>query len=191
MDSKLSHYLFVLWLRLYQFFRRNASMKFSQCPKLSLVSSFLAISFTVFSCSSAKNTESSKSTAPNSVQTEDSQNIVEGSSALKNATIYFDFNKYVIRADQVPTANSIAAALKLNPNLKIQIQGNTDDRGSVEYNLALGTKRADALKEYLVAHGVASENISVVSYGKEHPAVQGSGESVWSKNRRDDVVEQK
>ncbi|MES2615854.1 MAG: peptidoglycan-associated lipoprotein Pal [Bdellovibrionota bacterium] len=166
-------------------------MKFS---KLSVVSALFALAFAVVGCSSTKNADdeaksvdAEQKAAP--VQPVATENPEASSSALK--TVYFDFNKYVIRQDQLANANSIADALKANPKTKIQIQGNTDDRGSVEYNMALGTKRADSLKKYLVTQGVSADSVSTVSYGKERPAVQGNDESAWSQNRRDDVVEQK
>jgi peptidoglycan-associated lipoprotein len=84
----------------------------------------------------------------------------------------------------------MAESLKANPNVEIQIQGNTDDRGSTEYNMALGQKRAQSLKNYFKANGVEN-SIETISYGKERPAVQGNNEQAWSKNRRDDVVKTK
>lgn len=105
-------------------------------------------------------------------------------------TVYFDFNKYEIRGDQKESANQMAESLKSSPNVAVQIQGNTDDRGSTEYNMALGQKRAQALKNYLIANGVTN-TVETISYGKERPAVQGDNEEAWSKNRRDDVIKLK
>lgn len=118
-------------------------------------------------------------------------NSEDGSSASGVAlqTIHFDFDRYDIRADQRAKADEMARSLKSHPKSQVQIQGNTDDRGSVEYNMALGTKRAESLKKYLVASGVDSDRIDIVSYGKERPAVQGDNESAWAQNRRDDVVQ--
>ena len=158
-------------------------MKFS---KLSL--SLALLPFTFLGCTSTSNKDASKTAEP---EQKEASEAAPAASTLSLNTIYFDFNKYVIRPDQVANAKAIAVSLKGAPAAKIQIQGNTDDRGSAEYNLALGTKRADSLKKYLVAQGATAANISIVSYGKERPAVQGNDESAWSKNRRDDVVEQK
>ena len=104
-------------------------------------------------------------------------------------TIHFDFDRYDIRPNQRAKADAMAQSLREHPDSHVQIQGNTDDRGSVEYNIALGTRRAESLKKYLVASGVKSDNIDIVSYGKERPAVQGDNESAWAQNRRDDVVQ--
>ena len=165
-------------------------MKFS---KLALVSSLAALSITVMSCSSTKKAEETSKEAvtdtPKAAETPAADTKTSSTSELK--TVYFDFDKYVIRKDQTSAADSLVETLKANPALKIQIQGNTDDRGSSEYNLALGTRRANSLKKYLVAHGISEDKVTTVSYGKERPAVQGNDESAWSKNRRDDVVEQK
>lgn len=167
-------------------------MKFSKFSKLSLVTSLLGLSFAVLSCSSTKKADDTKpaESEQKAAQAQTVDTKTPAASITLN-TIYFDFNKYAIRNDQLANANATADSLKANPHVKVQIQGNTDDRGSAEYNLALGTKRADSLKKYLVAQGASADNISVVSYGKERPAVQGQGEDAWSKNRRDDVVEVK
>lgn len=99
-------------------------------------------------------------------------------------TVYFDFDKYNVRNDQKSALESNAAILKNNPTVKIKIEGHCDERGTVEYNLALGDRRANAVKKYLGELGIALDRIEVISYGKERPAVMGTGEGVWSKNRR-------
>jgi len=99
-------------------------------------------------------------------------------------TVYFDFDKYNIRNDQKIALENNAAILKNNPAVKIKIEGHCDERGTVEYNLALGDRRANAVKKYLGDFGIALDRIEVISYGKERPAIMGTGEEVWSKNRR-------
>lgn len=86
--------------------------------------------------------------------------------------------------------NFIEKYLKENSGIKLQIQRNTDNRGSTEYNLALGQKRAQSLKRFLFTNGV-SNKIETISYGKEKPFLQGNNEESWSKNRRDDVIKEK
>jgi len=78
--------------------------------------------------------------------------------------------------------------LAAHPRLEIRITGNCDERGSTEYNLALGERRAASAKRYLLAHGVAAARVEIVSYGKEHPLDPGHDEGAWAKNRRDDFV---
>ena len=101
-------------------------------------------------------------------------------------TIYFDFDKSDLRADAREGLQSNATYLKGNSSAQVTIEGNTDDRGSNEYNLALGKRRADAAYKYLVDLGVDSSRMTTVSYGEEKPAVEGNNELAWAKNRRDD-----
>ena len=98
--------------------------------------------------------------------------------------VYFDFNKSEIRSGDASTLNDQAAWLKRYANVTIVVEGHCDERGTREYNLALGERRANAVKEYLVGRGVSSNRIDTISYGKERPAVLGSNDSVWQQNRR-------
>lgn len=104
-------------------------------------------------------------------------------------TVYFDFDKSDLEqgARDVLSKNA-DILLKGNPTIKVQIAGNCDERGSAEYNLALGERRAKAAQQYLVTLGVAADRLSIISYGKEKPAVDGHDEAAWAKNRRDDFV---
>jgi peptidoglycan-associated lipoprotein len=106
----------------------------------------------------------------------------EAESMLKD--IRFDFDKYAIRPAEAPTLKSNADWLKANPGKKVKIEGYCDERGTVEYNLALGQKRADATKSYLVNLGVDGKLLETVSYGKEKPLDPGHNEEAWAKNRR-------
>ena len=99
--------------------------------------------------------------------------------------VYFDFDKADIRPDQVSILQSSAGWLKENPNVRFTIAGNCDERGSAEYNLGLGDRRANAAKEYLVSQGVAANRIMTVSYGKEMPACRDASESCYQMNRHD------
>ncbi|MDB4883585.1 MAG: hypothetical protein JWL95_2351 [Gemmatimonadetes bacterium] len=108
--------------------------------------------------------------------------------ALLNAPVYFDFDKSEIRTDAKSSLDSKLPLLKANPSMKIRIEGNTDSRGSNEYNMALGLRRANAAKRYLVAQGIDAARFDVVSYGEERPVDQGTTEDAYAKNRRDDFV---
>ena len=108
------------------------------------------------------------------------------SSLLKD--IHFDFDKYDIRPGDASILNENAALLKKYPNVKIQIEGHCDERGTVEYNLALGERRANSTKNYLASHGVSPSRISTISYGKEKPLDPGHNEEAWAKNRRAHIV---
>lgn len=102
--------------------------------------------------------------------------------ALK--TVYFGYNSSAIEGDTRDSLNSNAEFLKTNAAVKIQVEGHCDERGSVQFNLALGERRAKSVRDYLVAQGVASNRISVISLGKEKPVSFGHDEESWSKNRR-------
>ena len=102
--------------------------------------------------------------------------------------IYFDFDKYDIRPDDAKTLDGDAAWLKANPNNLVLIEGHADERGTNEYNLALGEKRAKAAMNYLVAQGVQASRVTIISYGEERPVCTEKTEACWAKNRRDNFL---
>ena len=102
--------------------------------------------------------------------------------------IHFDFDRYDIRRGDEEILKENAALLKKYPKTKIQIEGHCDERGTVEYNLALGERRANNTKKYLVSLGIAPNRISTISYGKEKPLDPGRNEEAWAKNRRAHTV---
>lgn len=103
-------------------------------------------------------------------------------------TVWFALNSAALSGDATSTLQKQAEWLNTNSSAKAKIEGHADERGTREYNIALGEKRAMAVKHFLVANGVASERLSTISYGKEKPAVLGNDESAWSKNRRSEIV---
>jgi peptidoglycan-associated lipoprotein len=100
--------------------------------------------------------------------------------------IHFDFDKSNIRPGDAAILDQKVAILQANPALRIRISGHCDERGSDEYNLALGNRRANAAKQYLVSHGIDASRIETVSYGEERPLDPGHNEEAWAKNRRDE-----
>ena len=102
--------------------------------------------------------------------------------------VFFDFDQYTIRADQRDVLARDAAWLKKQPTVKILIEGHCDDRGTASYNMALGERRAQAMREYLQDLGVSPSRLQVISYGKERPFVVGENEQAWAQNRRDHVL---
>jgi peptidoglycan-associated lipoprotein len=100
--------------------------------------------------------------------------------------IHFDYDKSKIRSEDTAILDQKVAILQANPELKIRVAGHCDERGSDEYNLALGNRRAQAGKQYLVSHGIDAGRIETQSWGEEKPLVQGHDESAWSQNRRDE-----
>jgi peptidoglycan-associated lipoprotein len=101
---------------------------------------------------------------------------------------YFDFNKADIRADARDALTKTAEFLRNNPGIRATVEGHCDERGSTEYNLALGDRRAGAVKQYLVSLGISADRISTVSFGKEKPFCTQSNESCWQQNRRGHFV---
>jgi peptidoglycan-associated lipoprotein len=102
--------------------------------------------------------------------------------------IYFDFDRSFIRDDARSVMKANADYLKANPKVKVRIEGNCDERGTIEYNQALGQRRAASAKKYLTDLGVSAHRISLISYGKEKPVCTEGTEDCWQKNRRDDLV---
>jgi peptidoglycan-associated lipoprotein len=99
-------------------------------------------------------------------------------------TVYFDFDKSNLRDDSVQIIQRNLQILKNNSDMKILIEGHCDERGTNEYNMALGMRRANTCKNYFIANGIDSSRMSVISYGEERPIDSGSGENAWMKNRR-------
>ncbi len=108
--------------------------------------------------------------------------------SLINAPVYFDYDQSEIRGDAREALDAKLPLLRANPAMRIRIEGNTDARGANEYNIALGLRRANAARRYLVAQGIDNARIDVVSYGEERSVDQGTTETAYAKNRRDDFV---
>ncbi|MHA1597978.1 MAG: peptidoglycan-associated lipoprotein Pal [Alphaproteobacteria bacterium] len=98
--------------------------------------------------------------------------------------VFYDFDKYNLKSDARRTLEKQAVWLKKFPALGITVEGHADERGTREYNLALGERRANAVKDYLVALGISADRVKTISYGKERPVALGSNEAAWAQNRR-------
>ncbi|MDE2150250.1 MAG: peptidoglycan-associated lipoprotein Pal [Gammaproteobacteria bacterium] len=105
-------------------------------------------------------------------------------------SVYFDFDKSNIKPEYTSVIDGWAKYLTANPTAKVQLQGNADERGSREYNLGLGERRANSVQAALQAEGVNASQLSTISYGKERPVCTEHNETCWQKNRRTDIVEQ-
>ena len=134
---------------------------------------------------SQPSSSSGSSTAVTNVQT--------GSEALGAqaqtlpSTIYFDFDSFVVKDEYQPVVTGWAKKLQADPKMHVRLEGNTDERGGSEYNLALGQKRADAVGKALTLLGVQPTQFEAVSFGKERPVDPGHDEAAWAKNRRVDI----
>ena len=142
-------------------------------------------------CSSSQDdttaTDNGASTAPTTSSTV-SDNNGGAVSALSQRVVYFDFDKSAIRADAYETLQAHAQYLGGHAGAKIRVEGHADERGTREYNMALGERRAKAVQSFLTANGAGAAQLEVVSYGEEKPVVDGHDESSWAQNRRAELV---
>lgn len=126
----------------------------------------------------------------NPVQTGSVDPLNDPQGVLANRSIYFDYDSFVVRADGQPIVQNHSGYLTKNTARKVLIQGNTDERGGTEYNLALGQKRAEAVRRSMASMGVSEGQMEAVSLGEEKPKATGSDEAAWAENRRADIVYQ-
>jgi peptidoglycan-associated lipoprotein len=149
----------------------------------------LVASLMVFASSCSKKTKPEESNVPS---TENALANELGSSdegkAMGLKTVHFAFDSFSLDAPSKTTLKENAAILKGNPSVKIQIEGHTDARGGVQYNIALGEKRANAVRGYLTDMGINGDRITTVSFGKERPVASGNSESDYAQNRRANFV---
>lgn len=121
-------------------------------------------------------------------QQSDAYKRAHGRSSPEFTPIYFDYDQSSIKGDQIPSMEHNGGYLKSNSSARVLVEGNTDNRGTNEYNLALGERRATSAKNYLIEFGVEESRIRTVSYGEERPLFNGSSEDDYAHNRRDDFI---
>ena len=166
--------------------------KFSNLFAIMLLTSFLA------ACATAP-TETSSSTTNTTSQSEVVGGEVVGGIYVGTDTVemlaidvpdrvFFAYDSYSLAASAQATLNKQAKWLKANPSVAIAVEGHADERGTREYNLALGDRRASSVKDYLMSQGISSNRISTISYGKERPVKSGSNDTAWAQNRRSVTV---
>ncbi len=114
--------------------------------------------------------------------------LTDPKSILSKRNIYFDYDRYDVKAEYKDLVTAHAKFLANNRQFTVLVQGNTDDRGSREYNLALGQKRADSIKKMLVMMGAREDQVEAVSLGEEKPRAEGANEAAWAENRRGDIL---
>jgi len=107
---------------------------------------------------------------------------------FKANTVYFDFDSAAIKPTERSKIDAVAQVLKSKPNTKVQVEGHCDERGTEEYNRALGERRALAVREYLINAGISADRIFTISYGEDRPVDPGHNEAAWAKNRRAEFV---
>lgn len=146
---------------------------------------------TASSASSSASASSSSSSSSASAASDADNSALEAARAEMVSigdTVLFGYDSSQLSADAMATLDSQAALLNAKPSFRVKVEGHADERGTREYNLALGERRASAARDYLVAKGVDGSRIRIVSYGKERPAAVGSNEEAWAKNRRSVTV---
>ena len=119
---------------------------------------------------------------------QEKQEFLAKSQRFENEDIYFDYDAYTLSEPAKRILDEKVAFLKRYPKAKVTIEGNCDQRGTTEYNLALGERRANSALQYITNSGVSRTNLTIVSYGKERPAAPGNDEAAWAKNRRDHFI---
>jgi len=165
------------------------------------IGAFALIAVCFFSgCSSEETKEAPKTMAtpapaPVSTETKPAMNspmainpLDDPNSLLSKRSTYYDFDKSIIKDEYKPLIQAHGEYLAGHPNAKVRIEGNCDERGSREYNLALGQRRADGVKAAMKLVGAKDGQIDTVSYGKEKPKAEGHNEAAWAQNRRSDIV---
>jgi peptidoglycan-associated lipoprotein len=151
---------------------------------LVLATAFVVTVSTISCTDDEKKTE--EAVQPSATAESDVPPVASGS--LTAETVYFAFDDYTLNQDAQSKLNSFAEGLKSSQGAAVQIEGHCDERGSIEYNLALGERRANSVKNYLVRLGVDPARLSTISYGEEKPRADGHDESAWSQNRRAEFV---
>lgn len=116
------------------------------------------------------------------------QRMMAEARATLEAKVYFDYDESELRPDAQNILRDKVAILRNSPQVQLRIEGHADERGSTEYNLALGNRRAEAVRQFLTGFGLSEARFAIVSYGEERPEVQGDSESAWARNRRAEFV---
>jgi len=160
-------------------------LRYSDALKFSSVAALLLLA----ACTTKpKATEEQPPVAPPATQSTVQSSIVPGSTqdfrVNVGDTVHFEYDKYDIKDEDRGILQRQATWLQKYPSVRITVEGHCDERGTREYNLALGARRANAVKEYLVSLGVSSSRLDTISYGKERPTCTESDESCWAQNRR-------
>jgi peptidoglycan-associated lipoprotein len=162
-------------------------LRFSNCLRFVAVASVIAVAGCSTPKPAATEAPPSGPAGPQTSETQTSSVVAGSEQDLKvnvGDTVHFEFNAYNIKDEDKGTLQRQAAWLQKYPAVRVTVEGDCDERGTREYNLALGARRANAVKEYLVSLGVSSGRVDTISYGKEHPICTESTEDCWAQNRR-------
>ena len=163
-------------------------MKISIARRLATFTIVGAAALLLAACSSVKLDDTDGANGSGGSGSFGSQPWNDPKSPLFEKSVYFGFDEYTVQTKYQKMLSAHASYLKANPKQKIIIQGNTDERGTAEYNLALGQRRSDAVRKSLNLMGVSDDQMEAVSFGKEKPKAEGDSEAAFAENRRADIV---
>jgi len=155
--------------------------------KKSLNIAFASTALIIFTaCSSMQVTEESVSNQAVAGVTV-SSNSPATQAVLANAVIYFEYDKFTLTSKSIQALKGVVTLMRKNPKITLSLEGHADERGTREYNLALGQRRSESVANYLIVNGIKRNQLSVKSFGEERPLSLGSNDSAWSKNRRVEI----
>ena len=165
-------------------------LSIKKIKNINLYNLFILV-FLISSCSSMNVTEEvvydgGIRTVEASMQ-EDAELDYETKAIFTNATVYFDFDKYNLTSRSIQTLRGVISAMQDNSSITLVLEGHADERGTREYNLALGQRRAESVADYLESRGINRSRLVIKSYGEESPAVSASNERAWARNRRVEI----
>lgn len=156
----------------------------SSLTKFLAVSATLALAVAMGACAQKKPAEDKSGSEASNADISSDLADSDSGKAMGLETVHYAYDSSNLDGAAKKTLASNARVMKDKASLKVQIEGHTDERGGIQYNIALGERRANAAKAYLVDHGVAAERVNIISYGKEKPVDGGHDEAAWAKNRR-------
>ena len=152
--------------------------------RLNLVTLFAAALLALGACSSTPEPTNTGSTTSTTTSQTSYASMQEALRAQVGDRVFFDFDRYDLRPDAQATVQALSAWLNSNPQVTLTVEGHADERGTRDYNLALGERRANSVRQYLTSLGINANRLAIVSYGEERPEALGSDEASWARNRR-------
>ena len=152
--------------------------------RLNLVTLFAAALLALGACSSTPEPTNTGSTTSTTTSQTSYASMQEALRAQVGDRVFFDFDRYDLRPDAQATVQALSAWLNSNPQVTLTVEGHADERGTRDYNLAIGERRANSVRQYLTSLGINANRPAIVSYGEERPEALGSDEASWARNRR-------
>jgi peptidoglycan-associated lipoprotein len=149
---------------------------------------FVLVAATVVFSACSKKPAQEEATLPSAANADETMGDSDSGKAMGLQTVYFGYDTFTLSNEAKTILKANAQIMKDKPSLKIQVEGHCDQRGGIQYNIALGEKRSNAVKKFLATQGIANDRISVISFGKEKPADPSEGETAYAKNRRGNFV---